>query len=156
MPLELSSETLTSSRPTEASITTITEPVKEGETAVYTVQLTGPGGAAIANTQFTAMTLTYIDEETHSVINSRNVQDVFGAGMLGDNNHTVSAAALLTWNLQTADTEFVDPTGTRSIEFHRAIYTFDFDIGAGTERGIHEVRIPIRKGFTALTQSSNP
>lgn len=151
MPLEQSSQTLTPSRPTSASITSFTEAVKEGETASYVATLTGPGGAAITDTDFTAITLTYIDETTHSPINSRDEQDV-----LNTNDVTLSGVAILTWAIQIDDTPFVDPTQTQQIEFHRAIFTFDFDIGSGPERGIHEVRIPIRKKFDAITQSSNP
>ena len=90
MPLTLSSESVTPSRPTSASIVTIVTVVKEGETAIYTTQLLGPSGGAILNTDFTAITLTFIDEATHAVINSRNAQDVLGPGKLGLNDHTFS------------------------------------------------------------------
>lgn len=148
MPLEQSSEALTSSRPAVVSVKTFTEAIIQGETGSYSVQLTGPNAAAIADTDFSAITLTYVDEATLSVINSRNEQDVLNA-----NNVTLSATALLTWSIQAADTTFVDPSLTRMIEYHRAIFTFTFDIGSGTEVGIHEVRIPIRKAFTATVQS---
>ena len=152
MPLELSSEALVASNPATSSVTTIVTVVSEGETSVYSVQLTGPGGAPIANTDFSAITLSHVDELTKAVINSRSQQDVLGGGS-GQNNVTLSAAALLTWNLQAADNVVIDPTQTRKTVYNRAIFTFTFDIGAGTEIGIHEVRIPVRKAFIPVTQT---
>ena len=149
MPIEINSPTFTTSRPVAVSVETIVDPVTSGETAVYSTQLNGPGAAVIANTDFTAITLTLVDEETRAVVNSRLDQDVLDFPTnLGANNVALNATALLTWTIQSADTIFVDPSQTRRLIYYRTIFTFDFDIGAGTERGIHEVRIPIRQAFT--------
>lgn len=149
MPLEIGDSTFLTSRPIEKSVETIVDPIASGETASYQIQLTGPAEAAIANTDFTAITLTLVDEETRHVINDRLNQDVLGVGKLGDNNVVLTTEALLTWSIQSADTTFIDPSLTRKYVYYRAIFTFDFDIGAGAERGVHEVRLPIRKPFAA-------
>lgn len=151
MPITPENQAITPSLPLSTEVFTAPTATGEGETATYVSQLRGPGGAIIANTDFTAITCTFIDETTKIPINGRVDQDILGAGMTGQNNFTFSATALLTWNLQAADNTVVDPTGTVKIEFHRAILTFDFDIGSGPERAIHEVRIPVRRAFsTAL------
>jgi hypothetical protein len=148
MPLEFNSESVVVSSPVATSVTTITQLIHEGETATYSVQLQGPGGAAIADTDFTAIQMTYLDEESRLVINQRIDQNVLNA-----NNVTLSATALLTWSIQAADTAFIDPSETRTIEYHRAIFRFDFDIGSGPEIGYHEVRIPVRRAFAAAVPS---
>ena len=147
MPLEFSLESIAASAPVGKSVTTFAEPLHQGETAVYTVQFQGPGATAIADTDFAGLELSYVDEESHIIVNGRNTQDV-----LNMNNVTLSATALLTWNIQAADTAFVDPTGTRKIEFHRAIFRATFDIGSGPEVAYHEVRIPVRRAFAVTSQ----
>ena len=144
MPLEFGSESIVASSPVGNTVTSLTELLHEGETSTYSVQLTGPGGAAIADTQFSAITLIYLDEETRSIINTRGDQDV-----LNLNDHTLSATALLTWLIQAEDTVMVDPTNTRQIEYHRAVYKYEFDIGSGPEIAFHEVRFPVRAAFSA-------
>ena len=155
MPLVLQSETYSSSRPVARSVFVVTDAVLEGETSVYSVQLEGPAAQVIANTDFTVITLTLVDEVTHSVINSRTEQDILdiGGGSIGGNNVVISPTALLTWTAQALDNIIVDPTDTVTIEWHRAIFRFEFDIGAGAEVGLHEVRIPVKRAFQSFLQT---
>ena len=152
MPLEKSESYSSSSQIVPVFVTDVA--VTEGDTSSYVVQLQGPGGAIIANTDFSAIELTYVDEATRNVINGRNVQDVLGAGT-GANNVTLSPTALLTWNLQPADNVIVDSTGCTNIEFHRAIFKYTFDIGSGTEVATCEVRIAVKRGFKTQLESLN-
>jgi len=153
MPIGLPTETLTASNPVAQSVTTFPNVINEGETLAYVLQLDDGAGGAILNTDFTAITLTLVDEETFVVINSRNAQDILGAGKLGDNNVVFSTAALLTWNMQALDTPVVDPTGTKKYEYHRAIFRFEYDLGlgAGPEVAIHEVRLVVKNAFSPIT-----
>ena len=155
MPLVLQSESYSPSTVTSRSVSSVTTTVFAGSTSVYTVQLEGPAAQVIANTDFTAITLTLVDESTRSVINSRSDQDILdiGGGSIGDNNVVISPTALLTWTAQPLDNVIVDVTDTVNIEFHRAIFTFSFDIGSGAEVAIHEVRIPVRRVFQSSLQT---
>ena len=153
MALGFPTETLTASNPVAQSVTSFPDVIQEGETATYSIQLDDGAGGVIANTDFTAILLTLVDEETFAVINLRNSQDVLGAGKLGDNNVVFSVAALLTWSLQPLDTLVVDPTGTKKYENHRAIFRFEYDLGlgAGPEVAIHEVRLVVKNAFSPIT-----
>lgn len=151
MPLTFA-QTLASSTPVTKGAVTLTETVNEDTTATMVVTVTDSAGGAIANTDYTAITLTLLDEETHAIINSRQDQDVLGApANIGANNVVIDAAGELTWSMQIADNDYVDPTRTKQIEFHRAIFTIDGDFGSGAERIIHEIRFPLKRKFQPVT-----
>jgi hypothetical protein len=67
-----------------------------------------------------------------------------GGSNLGANNVVISVASQFTWSLQAADNVFVDPTRTKRIEYHRAIFTIVY----GAETFIHEVKFPVRPAFS--------
>lgn len=145
MPLEYVGELLTPSSVTEQNVVTIAKAFFEGTTGTYSTRLAGPGGALIANTQFTSMNLTLIDETTKSIINSRNQADVLGAGTGNGTDFTVAADATITWNIQAADTVLADPTNTENVATLRAILRFAYDIGAGSEVTEHHVRFFVKR-----------
>lgn len=149
MPLTFNSETIGASNPTFRNSTKFTDVIDQGSTFSYSVQLLDSAGGSIADTDFSAITATLVDETTGAVINDRQDQDI-----LNDNNFTLSATALLAWNGQAGDSVFVDPTQTRKLEWHRLVITFTFDVGGGTEVGIHEVRYPVQKNFVSFLQDN--
>ena len=148
MSIELLNETSTLANAQILPVFTFSGTVKEGETSSYSVQLRGPGGSVQANTEFSAITLSLIDEVTRTPVNSRLDQDVLGVGKLGQNDVAFSATALFTWNLTSLDSVLADPTQTLLLEWHRAIITFSFDFGSGPEVAVHEIRIPVRRAFS--------
>ena len=152
MPVSFASSSFSPATPSYRTIEVFSSPVDEGTTATYAVTIKTSAGGAIANTDITAATLTVIDEETHQVVNSRNAQNILGSG-LGANNVVISVTADITWSLQAADTAVIDPTRTKKIEYHRAIFKFTTLIAAVTEISIHEVRFPIRPAFQLLNIS---
>lgn len=157
MPLEFQSESYTPSQPTEITVFTVENPAFEDSTSTYTVQLRGPGGAIIANTAFTAIELTLIDEVTRIPINSRVDQDVLDAAgaKLGQNNVVITTQSLLTWSVQATDNVIVAADKSSKFEWHRAIFKFEFDSGSGAEIGFHEVRIPVQRRFQTQLPTVN-
>jgi hypothetical protein len=53
--------------------------------------------------------------------------------------------------MQAADNTYVDPTQTKRLEFHRALFTIQTTIAAVTEIAIREVRFAVKPTFQALT-----
>jgi hypothetical protein len=135
---------------TQRQAITLTEVAEENMTSQITFTLQLVGGGAIPNTDLTAVTLSLIDEETLAIINSRQDQDVLGAGMTGQNNVVISATSDFTFNLQAADNVIKDPSGTKKLEYHRARFTFDYDNAGNAERHIVEFRFPVRKQLVTL------
>ena len=110
--------------------TQIADLINEEVTAIYTATLTDEKGAAITLAALTAITLTFYDVATGTIINSRNGQDV-----LNDNNVTISAGGLLTWTMQQADN--IIQTATQAVERHRAL--LEWNSGTPAKYGKHEV-----------------
>jgi hypothetical protein len=121
--ITFSAESLAPATPNTRSIKTFLTPIEEGATSTYSITLLTSVGGAILNTQIDSITLTLIDEETHVVLNTRENQDVLGVGKTGQNNVTVSGTADIVWSMQAADNTYVDPTQTKRLEFHRALFT---------------------------------
>ncbi len=113
---------------------------RQGETATYTGILKDENDVAIPSASMASITLTFKDEKTGTVINSRTAQNV-----LNTNQHTLHATdGTLTWSMQAADNPLVDtglPEG--DTERHIAEYTFV----AGGKTGKHIVNINVRKGL---------
>ena len=112
-----------------------------GTTGTYSVVLKDQTGTRIPDTAFSAITLTLVDEESATVLNTRSAQDV-----LNLNDCTINAVGEFVWHIQTADTPTVD--ATKRVEYHRAIFRFVFDTGDGEEVVQRIVRIPITTNFT--------
>ncbi len=149
MPLQISVETLTPSEVVQQVVTNFATTILEGATATYVLALQVSGGGTLDNTELSSATLTLYDEETKSVINSRSSQDILGApANIGDNNVVISIASQFTWSMQAADNAYVDPTKTKRVEYHRAIFTISYDSGSGAEVLIHEVRFAVKRGFS--------
>ncbi len=149
MPLEITNETLTPSEIVQRTVTGITVLTLEGATAEYVLALQLAGGGTLNNTDLISATLTLFDEETRSVINSRMNQDILGMTNIGDNDVDISTVSQFTWSLTSEDNIFVDPTRTKRLEWHRAIFTIVFDPGSGPDETlIHEVRFPVKRSFS--------
>lgn len=133
MPAQISNETYTVSNPVGTSRTNFPVNTLQGATSVYSVTFLTLAGGAIANTQLTSISLSLFDVNSVSVINSRQDQDVLGAGKTGQNNVTVSATSDIVWTLQTADNVIVDVTNTVKVEQHLARFTVVYDVGSGPD-----------------------
>ena len=145
MPLQLLNNTFNAASVGPKAFEKVTVAPKAGESATYTTQLADILGVDAPLATFSAITLTFVDEVTGSVINFRQDQNVLNA-----NNVTVSATGLLTWNMQVADNSRITATTNNTIEYHRAIFSFVYDFGTGEETAEHEIRIPVRQSFSGL------
>jgi hypothetical protein len=107
--------------------------IPEQSTAFYSSLLTDEDDNPIAPAQLTSLTLTYYDQETESIINSRNFQNV-----LNTNNVTLGADGVLEWTLQSADTIIYD--ARKELEWHVALFSW---LSLSGFVGRHEVKIKI-------------
>lgn len=111
--------------------------VNENSTATYTATIKDEDGNLVALSDLNSITLTYynLSDKDKTIINSRNNQNVKNA-----NNVSIHATSgLLTWELQTEDTEIQDQN--KKNERHRALFVFDYS--GGSKKGIHEFDIDI-------------
>jgi hypothetical protein len=146
MPLDIGTETYAPTAPRQTTETTLDTPLVAGATATYTLPLSITGGGVIANTDISSATLTLVDEETKVIVNGRQNQDIRGLGT-GANDVAISSIATLVWSLQPLDTKYIDPSKTKRLEWHRAIFTINYDTGGGSETLIHTVRFPVLRPF---------
>jgi hypothetical protein len=153
MPVSFSSESLVPATPVTRTNRPFPELVEEGSTATLSFTIQTAAGGAVANTDIDSMTLTLVDEETGNYINTRQDQDVLGGAKTGANNHTVSATSDVVFSMLALDSIVVDPTKTKNLEFHRAIYTITTTIAATTEIAIREFRFAVRPTFQALAST---
>jgi hypothetical protein len=113
-----------------------TFPIDEQETGRYTATIVGNDGVTPlpgATLSTLVLTLYVIKQDgTDGIVNSRNAQNV-----LNTNNVTVSAAGLLTWTVQVADTTLVEAI---PFERHLALFEWTWPSGAGK----HEVVLLVR------------
>lgn len=151
MPVTFGSESLVVATPVSRARVTYTDIIEEGATADLSFTILTAAGGAVVNTEIDTMALTLLDEETTAVIASREDQDVLGGPKTGANNVTVSAGAAVVFSLQAVDNVTVDPTSTKKIEYHRAIFTITTTISAVTEIAIREYRFPVRPAFQPST-----
>lgn len=80
----------------------------EGTSSVYTAQLKDELGAAIDGTALDSLTLSVMDSDTLTPINSRTNQDVKNT-----NGVTVTVAGVLTWRMTPADMALLSQTNRR-------------------------------------------
>ena len=154
MPVIFASQSLAPATPVTRTVKTFTDIIEEGATADLSFTIQTAAAGVVANTDIDSMLLTMIDEETHAlVVAARENQDVLGAGKTGQNNVTVSATSAIVFSLQATDTVVVDPTKTKKIEYHRAVFTIQTTILTVTEIAKYEVRFPVRPAFLAQSIS---
>ncbi len=153
MPVTFTGETLVPSAPVTRTNKPFADLIEEGSTSTLSFTIQTAAGGAVANTEIDTMTLTLVDEETGNYINTRQDQDVLGGPKTGANNHTVSATADVVFSMLALDNIVVDPTKTKNLEFHRAIYTITTTIAATTEIAIREFRFAVKPTFQALISS---
>ena len=110
--------------------------ILEQATGSYTATITGNDGATpIPAASLVTLTLTlYVikTDGTIGYVNSRNAQNILNA-----NNVTVSAAGLLTWAIQTADSTLVE-----ALPFERHIALFEWT--TATVAGKHEMVLVVQ------------
>lgn len=117
--------------------------IAEGTTPDYTATLRGKPAVAggvgdpIPGSVLDSLTLTYFQEYSEEIINSRNAQNV-----LQINGVTVDEDGLLTWTLGVADTAILDDSLHQ--EPHLARFDFTFPGANGTEVSRHEVRLLVK------------
>ena len=149
MPLQINSETLVPATSVAETTTNFANVVNEGSTASYVLALALVGGGVLNNTALISAKLTLYDEETKSIINGRSAQDILGAPANGGaNNVVISAASQFTWSLQGSDNAYLDPTHTKRVEYHRAIFDITFNPGTGVERLLHDIHFPVKRAFS--------
>lgn len=113
-----------------------TADVLEGETPTYSATLTDDTGAVLPAAALSTLTLTLYVITTNGTItylNGRNQQNVLNA-----NNVTVTAAGLVTWSIQVADTTLVE-----AIAFERHIALWEWGWGTG-RAGKHELVLTVK------------
>jgi len=113
-------------------MTTLTEAqtlqVIEGSTADFTATLVDDNGNPVPLASLTSLQLTYEDDFTGTVINSRQDQDV-----LNTNNCTFGVTdGLFTWHIQPEDTVVLD--SNLRFETHSAILTWVWSGGSNQQR----------------------
>lgn len=113
--------------------------LNEDTQATYTATLlsdTSDSGSTVAGSALLTLTLTYFDEHTGDIINSRDGQNVLNA-----NNVTVSEAGVLTWSIQAADTAVVTEGNAGSYERHVAQFAWT----SATITGTYEVLLEVQR-----------
>lgn len=115
--------------------------VKERSTQKYTATIKDEADAAIAGTSLTTLTLTLYDEETGTILNGRDDQNVLNA-----NNVTVDGAGLLTWTMQPLDNQIV----TTALAQERHLALFEWTYAAGAKSGYHEI------AFVVINAANRP
>jgi hypothetical protein len=119
-----------------ASVVVLTDPILEGSTKTYSVQLVDETGADLPSDVLLSLTLTYYDKDTLTVINARQDQDV-----LDGNDVTVSVDGLIEWNMQVEDTALVD--SRKGLEAHIILLTWSWQSGIETKIDRHEAQVTI-------------
>lgn len=108
-------------------------PVNERSTAKYTTDpLLDEDGAVVAGSTLSAAQLTFYDEKSGKIINSRDAQNINQA-----NNVTIGDDGVVTWLLLPADNAIINTRLAQ--ETHVAVFDFRWDVGAS--RATHEVKI---------------
>lgn len=110
-------------------------PVNERSTAKYTSDpLTDENGDVVSGAILTAATLTFYDQKTGIIINSRNQQNVNQA-----NGVAIANTGVVTWTLDPADNIILNDR--LSQEIHVAVFDLRWDGGA--KRAVHEFRVAV-------------
>ena len=112
---------------------------REQTTRRYTATIKDELGNALAGTSLTTMTLTLYHLKDGAIINSRNAQDILGAGS-GANDVTIDANGLLTWTLRPAD----NPIADALLDFEDHVALIIFTWSAGAKKGTHEFMIRVQ------------
>jgi len=113
----------------------IAEPIAEKTTAKITFTLKDEADTVIPLDQIATLTLTLYNEESRTIINARDAQNV-----LNLNNVTVHATSgLVTWLLQSADTSI--ETATKRYETRVALFAWTF---ASTKSGKRQIRYKVQ------------
>ena len=112
------------------------ESLLQGTTSTYQVNLVNESGQAIPGSALSALTLTYYDQGTLTVLNNRLAQNVLNA-----NGVTIDGNGLLTWNIVIAETIMISATKER--ELHVALWTWTW--ASGTKVNRHEVGLYIER-----------
>ena len=123
------------------SIESLSQTIQEKTSALYTAKLVDELGNAIPAAAILSLQLTYYDERTLQIINSRNAQNI-----LNVNNVTLDALGILVWSLQPADTSIL--TVGVALESHVAMFVWTWSVPLKT--GCHEVRMRIEAVQYAL------
>lgn len=112
--------------------------LKQGDTGIYSTVLLKENDAPLSVNETTALTLLYVDQHTHAVINGRYNQNVLNA-----NDVSMDANGYVEWALQVQDTAMVSLK--RPSEAHTALFTFTWLDGAIVKVKHHEVQITIER-----------
>lgn len=108
--------------------------IRQNTTGRYTVTLKDEDDAAIASASINSITMTYYDQKTKRIINSRSAQNVKDA-----NNCTIHATSgLFTWSIQQGDTVILNEKNAD--EVHVALITVTY---SSTKVGSHEVLLKV-------------
>jgi hypothetical protein len=117
--------------------TELTDFIAEKTTQVLTCTIKDETDVVIPLDQIVTLTLTLYNQESRSIINLRENQNV-----LNLNNVTYHVTSgLLTWLLQPADTAIENIA--KSIEVRVALFQWTFS-GGGAKHGKHEIVFKIR------------
>lgn len=111
--------------------------ISEGTTPDYIAYLLDKDQNPIPGSVLTTLTLTYFQEYTEEIINSRSLQNV-----LNTNGVTVDSVGKLTWTLGAADSAILDDSLHQ--EPHLARFDLSYPGPGGTEVSRHEVRLLVK------------
>jgi hypothetical protein len=106
----------------------------EGTTPDYEATLLDKSEVAIPGSVLDSLTLTFFQEYTETIINSRDGQNV-----LQVNGVTVDEAGRMVWTLTPEDSAILDDSLHQ--EPHLARFDFTYPGASGTEVGRHVVRL---------------
>ena len=115
----------------------LTEPIAEGTTAQITFTLKDESLVVIPSNQIVTLKLTLFNEQSRTIINARNAQDI-----LNTNNVTVhTSSGLVTWLLQPADTAVEN--FTNAFEARIALFAWTF-ASLGSKAGKRQIRFRVK------------
>ena len=112
------------------------ETLTEGTTPEISAVLVDLDGTEIPGSAFDTLTLTYYQEYTFDIINSRNEQDV-----LQQHGITIDTNGVLVWKMTLQDTVILNDA--LETEPHVAHFSFSYPSGSETKVGSFTLRIPI-------------
>lgn len=117
------------------AIVILTDEVLEKSTGLYEFDLLKEDETPFSLSEIEALTITYYDLDTETIINSRDDQDC-----LNTNDVELDAAGHLIWEIRTEDSVLLD--SRKELEQHIVLFTWTWD--TGLRKGRHEVQFPVR------------
>ena len=111
--------------------------IREDSTPIYSAVIKDENGNVLPASTLDTITLTYYDEATGAIINSRTSQDI-----LNLNNVTIDNVGQLLWSLEADDTQII--TDSNNIEERIALFEWAWTASGVPRQSNQEVRFHVR------------